>query len=364
MQTWTRTTSSRSRPAESRISTTGRQTSCSWCAGHRPICQIHQLVPYPCCYIPRQEQWQREYYLFNEILRIKLFKQYGIWKAFRVWRSFVQKAKVAASSARLEKHLFILNGIFRKSLLKVREACSDFADGENTVRLCALEKGKVYRLDEFVSAQEEQANTVVGVLKDFNAATLASVTEACTTTLTALEHRLFGDEDSTNAEDAVNETGDADSAKVSYTVLAQRRAEHRKLQSFIKLTDYMIRDNLHRLVVDSVEHLLEFVMLPRKMDSLEDMAEALDQEDEGEEDDEEEREEPEEEEEDASDQYEVPLFEIESHDADDTLGFTPGADEVQNETDKLLASFTITVSSVPSLSAEKSLKQYTALVEA
>ena len=230
-----------------------------------------------------QEQWQREYYLFNEILRIKLFKQYGIWKAFRVWRSFVRKAKVAASSARLEKHLFILNGVFRKSLLKVRELCSDFADGDKRVRLCALETGKTYRLDEFVSAQEEQANLVVGVLKDFNGNALASVTDACNTTLTALEHRLFGDADTANAEAAGNETVDPDSAKVSYTVLAQRRAEHRKLQSFIKLTDYMIRDNLHRLVVDSVAEVLDFVTLPRKMDSLEDIAEALDAEDEDEE---------------------------------------------------------------------------------
>ena len=87
-----------------------------------------------------------------------------------------------------------------------------------------LEKGKVYRLDEFVSAQEEQANLVVGVLKDFNANALTSVKDACDATLTALEHRLFGDADASNAEEAADETADPDSAKVSYTVLAQRRA--------------------------------------------------------------------------------------------------------------------------------------------
>ena len=271
---------------------------------------------------------------------------------------------MAASSARLEKHLFILNGVFRKSLLKVRELCSDFADGDKRVRLCALETGKTYRLDEFVSAQEEQANLVVGVLKDFNGNALTSVTDACNTTLTALEHRLFGDVDTANAEAAGLETADPDSAKVSYTVLAQRRAEHRKLQSFIKLTDYMIRDNLHRLVVDSVEHMLEFVTLPRKMDSLDEMAEALEAEDEDEEEGEEELDEPDAAEDDESNAYDVPLFEIESNDNEDTLGFAPAAEDVQRETDKLLASFTITVSSVPSLSAEKSLKQYTALVEA
>ena len=37
-----------------------------------------------------QDQWQREYYLFNAILRIRTFKTYRIWKTFKVWRKFVR----------------------------------------------------------------------------------------------------------------------------------------------------------------------------------------------------------------------------------------------------------------------------------
>ena len=275
-----------------------------------------------------------------------------------MWRSFVRKAKVAASSQSLEKHLFILNGVFRKSLLQVRELCSGFAEGEDCQRLCSLTAGKVYRLDEFVSAQEDQANEVVAVLKDFHADSLGSVAEACASTLSALEQRLFGDADDAEADDA-NETADPESGKVSYTVLAQRRAEHRKLHSFIKLADYMIRDNLHRLVVDSVRHLLDFVSLPRQLDDLEAMADALEA-DEPEEDEEDEGLEEEANEEEG---VESPLFEIETQDDDEALTFLPSAHDIQSETDKLLASFTITVSSVPDLSSEKSLRQYTELVE-
>eukprot|EP01047_Picozoa_sp_COSAG01_P121524 COSAG01_NODE_50322_length_364_cov_0.781132_1_plen_85_part_10 len=79
-----------------------------------------------------QEQWQREYYLFNEILRIRLFKQYGIWKAFRVWRKCVREAKLATSSKRLEKDLYILNPIFRRSLLGVRQLCSGLTAGDSS----------------------------------------------------------------------------------------------------------------------------------------------------------------------------------------------------------------------------------------
>ena len=60
-----------------------------------------------------QEQWQREYYLFNEVLHVRLFRVYRIWKAFRVWRNFVWSWKMRQYSESLEKNLFMLNGIFR-----------------------------------------------------------------------------------------------------------------------------------------------------------------------------------------------------------------------------------------------------------
>ena len=60
-----------------------------------------------------QEQWQREYYLFNEVLHVRLFRVYRIWKAFRVWKNFVSAWKMRMYSESLEKNLFMLNGIFR-----------------------------------------------------------------------------------------------------------------------------------------------------------------------------------------------------------------------------------------------------------
>ena len=39
-------------------------------------------------------QWHREYYLFNEILRIRMFEIYRIWKTFKVWRRCVRAEKV------------------------------------------------------------------------------------------------------------------------------------------------------------------------------------------------------------------------------------------------------------------------------
>ena len=54
----------------------------------------------------------------------------------------------------------------------------------------------------------------------------------------------------------------------SYTVLAARRAEHRKLHHFIRLTDYIIRDTLHAMVVSSAQDVLDFMHAPRMMQSI------------------------------------------------------------------------------------------------
>jgi hypothetical protein len=43
------------------------------------------------------DQWQREYYLFNEILQIKCFKSYLYWKIWKCWRKFVRNTKVRSS---------------------------------------------------------------------------------------------------------------------------------------------------------------------------------------------------------------------------------------------------------------------------
>ena len=268
---------------------------------------------------------------------------------------------MATSSQKLEKYLFMLNPTFRRSLLSVRQLCCGLTDGKESQYLCSVTSGKVYRLEEFVQAQQDQSDSMVAALKEFHTQSLANVKKACSDTISELEDRLFGEE----AQDGQDEDPNSGQAgKVSYTVLAQRRAEHRKLHGFIRLIDYMIRSNLHQLVVASTEHLLTFIEQPRQIDSLDDIAMALEAEPEVEEteEQEEEQEELEATAEDAAGN-EAPVFEIETQEDADSLCFSPSRHGVQRELEKLLASFTITVSSVPDLSAEKSLREFTALVE-
>ena len=104
------------------------------------------------------EQWQREYYLFNEILRIRTFKVYRIWKAFRVWSRFVKSTKFANAASNLTKGLYQLDPVLSSSLKTVQELSFDMVHDETKkLKLHALKPSKVYKLEEFVEAQQQQA---------------------------------------------------------------------------------------------------------------------------------------------------------------------------------------------------------------
>eukprot|EP01052_Picozoa_sp_SAG31_P002974 SAG31_NODE_109_length_24587_cov_111.480848_5_plen_455_part_00 len=192
------------------------------------------------------DQWQREYYLFNEMLQIRCFKTYRFWKTWKVWKKYVRSIKVAHSTKTLEKHLFTLNDVFQKAILRVRTDGSAIADGEDKLKLFSLEPRTVYKLEHFVAAQESQAQTVMESLKEFHSKAHHSVTEACKATLAALQAKLYPPSEGTAHGSGTDlaAAAEADKSKFSYTVLAQQRAEHRKLQRFVRLTDYMITDIL------------------------------------------------------------------------------------------------------------------------
>ena len=75
------------------------------------------------------DQWQREYYLFNEILQIRTFKIYRIWKAFMVWMKFVKKEKFSSATKKLTSGLFQLDPVLSSSLRTVRNLSCTLLDG-------------------------------------------------------------------------------------------------------------------------------------------------------------------------------------------------------------------------------------------
>jgi dynein heavy chain len=50
------------------------------------------------------EQWKREHYLFNAIVKIPVFRQYRTWKTYKVWRDSVRYGKMVRTICFTSEH--------------------------------------------------------------------------------------------------------------------------------------------------------------------------------------------------------------------------------------------------------------------
>ncbi|KAK9823491.1 hypothetical protein WJX72_003121 [[Myrmecia] bisecta] len=214
------------------------------------------------------DQWERELHLFARLKRLTMFRLYKLWKNFRLWRYTIQAAKVARARAALAKNLFLLSPVFQGPLGEVRTLCSELS----SFRLQQLQRGQAYALPEFAAAQEEGCQRAKAHLQDFGAAAVEAVVEACKSALFALDARLS--EFSSKQEETTNQQHhtmkstrsatakfdfgkhDDKASEFAYTIGAARRSEARRLQNYVKMSDYMICDTLHEVLVHSIRDLL------------------------------------------------------------------------------------------------------------
>ena len=49
------------------------------------------------------EQWEKEYHMFQQIRRLKVFQLFKPWKCFRLWRRAVTRYKTRAHRTTLER---------------------------------------------------------------------------------------------------------------------------------------------------------------------------------------------------------------------------------------------------------------------
>jgi len=134
------------------------------------------------------EQWKREHYLFNAIIRIPIFKQYRVWKPYKVWRDSVRYGKMNKCRKVLNKNLFWLNPAFQAALYDIRGMCENLQN----LRLLILEPGVVYTLEHFFQCQQKQRSLILDALEDFWAHAIQVIKTACVETLESLEEDLFG----------------------------------------------------------------------------------------------------------------------------------------------------------------------------
>ena len=65
-------------------------------------------------------QWEREYLMHSQLMKLNVFRQYRLWRVMAIWRKGVRGRKAAGSTASLGKRLCFLNPPLREALYAVR----------------------------------------------------------------------------------------------------------------------------------------------------------------------------------------------------------------------------------------------------
>ncbi|KAI8909816.1 dynein heavy chain and region D6 of dynein motor-domain-containing protein [Gorgonomyces haynaldii] len=196
------------------------------------------------------DQWQRECHLFNSLLKISFFKQYRTWKCFRLWKSTILHTKIQNAKQKLSQHLFLLDPVLRHSLLDIQKSCATIVAEK---KLIMIQPGTSYELGDFVRDQKSWIETINGsVLNEWEQFCTETVKKASMTCLNAKGFEIVLTNDI--LDDPVKQE---QVKKLTFTEQAARRQECRRLQRFVKLTDYLIGTTLQQLVVQSVQELLK-----------------------------------------------------------------------------------------------------------
>lgn len=187
-------------------------------------------------------QFEREYRLFLAARCIPFFAKYRAWKQFYQWKNHIRRSKRAASAQHLTDSLFFLNPTLRVALLRLRRLCSEAAEWG----LFTCDRTHTYTLEAFVALQNEKRVHVTTWLAEFSTDVSALVRSACDDVL-----------DGFLAANGIH----ADH-KMSFMERAALRTACRRLTKFVRLADFLVRDTLLGLALDSTQQLLSFLTPP------------------------------------------------------------------------------------------------------
>ena len=281
------------------------------------------------------DQWEREYHLYNQIITLDVFRQYKLWKGFATWKKCVRQKKTKHCKQMLERNLFILNPVFQKSLLKIRNFCHELSD----LTLHDIDTTELYALDDFYENQVTRRESVRETLGVIFSSIVETVEGSCSAAIEILEERLFGKGSEMDGDFLATTTekkmGKAqtqrieDDNKFSYAITAAKRSEQRKLFNYIRLADYMICDTLHDVLIASVGGVLDVLGHPSAR--LEEVVE----------------------------KQASPLFQIEMvMDEEDELVFRPSVDDFQSKAEDILEGFLDVMGAVIRLPTHDKLKVF------
>lgn len=218
------------------------------------------------------ERWTREHALFTKMRALATFKEFRTWKGFSTWRRVVKQTKMRRAGRVLEKNLFFLDPTLVSAVRAVRGECHELSKA----RLSRIALGTLRTLEAFTKEARETREEMLEKLDKFSDATIAATDAACAAALAKMEKSLrdlFGVEAPARPIANASSDGRADAGsspgvpsetmwrvssveEYAYTAKAMRRTEQRRLLSFVKQLDYLIRDTLRFVLHESMADML------------------------------------------------------------------------------------------------------------
>ena len=180
-----------------------------------------------------------EYGIYHKIQCIPFFQKYRSWKCFYAWRKCISRRKRRIATQSLKQKMFLFDPKLQKPLLKVFNMCAD----TRATKLIEVERSKTYQLDDFKESQKHRRDFVQKRISKFTESIVQMVRKACDQVLDVFivknkidsEHRL------------------------TFMERATLRRECQKLTRFIRLADFIIKDTMRNMALDSVQSFLENV---------------------------------------------------------------------------------------------------------
>ncbi|XP_074097467.1 dynein heavy chain at 16F [Cotesia typhae] len=210
-------------------------------------------------------EWEREYNLYLELMKLKTFRLFSTWKAFYVWRKMVTIKKFNNAKNFIANHLFICNNTLGKALLDIKKETYSFHD-TSFVDTTVVEKIMLFY---FVELQLKQLETSVLKLNGLRNLIIDISYDACNRSLNEVGYTI-DDSNITIAQTAYGKLGtqaskiyikNSSELKMSFIEQTRKREHCKWLSSFIHLIDYTVTSLLCNVLENTYIDLLKVLRI-------------------------------------------------------------------------------------------------------
>lgn len=121
----------------------------------KPYCTVSKngIVRYSSkeCEYEELNEFMSDLTVFNKLKKMKIFKEYLLWKSMLVWKLGVKQRKYMKYKESLTKSYFMLEDRFQKRMPYITDRCAELSN----IKMLNLDINSVLDINEFVKIQEE-----------------------------------------------------------------------------------------------------------------------------------------------------------------------------------------------------------------